>query len=58
MHITVEMVISEHIIAIKLKIEQKDIIINTTFKILIKKSDIGICKFPNRGVPTSKIIAR
>ena len=58
MHTVVEMVISEHIIVTKLKMEQKDIIINTTFKILIKKSDIGICKLPNRGVPTSKIIPR
>lgn len=55
MHIAVEIVISEHIIAIKLKIEQNEIIIKITLKIVIANSDIGICNPPNRGIPISNI---
>lgn len=52
MHIPVDTVISEHIIDIKLKTEQNDIIIRAVSSRLINSSFQDICISPNNGVPT------
>jgi len=50
------MVISEHIIATQLKIEQYATIIRNVFNIIIIYSKKEIFKLPNKGIPINNVI--